>query len=398
MNRILAAAVSLLCLVETSARAQQPDKVKLTRHHENLETKWPIAVAVPPDGSAREFLVLQRGQVFILPKRAGGEAKLFLDMSGHQMEAPDGRFEEGVNGFAFHPKFKDNGFFYLCYTRQKPKRIVVTEMRVSKADADRADPATERPIIEWPLVNWNHHGGNLVFGPDGFLYFGIGDNSKKNDELRLAQNLASLNGKIMRIDVDSREYISAYGIPADNPYASGVNALPQIWASGIRNPWGLHFDEKGRLWCADVGQDLWEEINWIEKGGNYGWSFREGARPFALRTDAPPEGVKLIDPIFEYNHGEGLSITGGVIYRGEKHPGLKGAYIYGDFVIGKLWALRVDDGGKVKKNELIYTSPQQAADNPKKKPTVLVKPTGICEGADKELFVLDWNGAVYRIE
>lgn len=398
MIRPIALAVSLCLLTGTAVFAQQPDKVKLTRIHENLETKWPITVVVPPDGSGREFLVLQRGQVIILPKQPGGDAKLFLDMSGRAMEAKDGAFEEGVNGFAFHPKFKENGLFYLYYTQQKPKRLVVSEMKVSAADSDKADRATERVIIEWPLVNWNHHGGNVVFGPDGFLYFGVGDNSKKNDELRLAQNLASLNGKIMRLDVNSREYHGAYGIPDDNPYASGVNALPQIWASGIRNPWGLHFDEKGRLWCADVGQDLYEEIDWIVKGGNYGWSYREGAHPFQLRTDAPPADAKFIDPVFEYNHGEGLSITGGVIYRGAKRPELKGAYIYGDFVIGKLWALRVGDDGKVQNNELIYTSPQQPSNNPNKKPAVLVKPTGICEDANREVIVLDWNGAVYRME
>lgn len=391
--------VVLLALVAGSPLcAQQPDQIKLRRIHEKLETKWPIAVVVPPDGTGREFLVLQRGQVLILPKTDGGEATLFLDMSGRAMEAADGKFEEGVNGFAFHPKFKENGLFYLFYTQQKPKRLVISEMKISQADANKADPATERVILEWPLVNWNHHGGNIIFGPDGCLYAGIGDNSKRNDELRLAQNPASLNGKIIRLDVDSREYSGAYGIPADNPYASGVNALPQIWASGIRNPWGLHFDEKGRFWCADVGQDLYEEINWIEKGGNYGWSHREGAHPFALRTDSPPEGAKLIDPVFEYNHGEGLSVTGGIIYRGGRHAGLKGAYIYGDFVIGKIWALRVGDDGKVQKNELLYTSPQEAASNPKKKPTVLVKPTAFCEDANRELLVLDWNGAVYRLE
>ena len=398
MNRHLAFSLILSLSGLGIVAAQQPDKIKLQRIHEKLETKWPIAVVVPPDGSGREFLVLQRGQVIILPRQEGGDAKMFLDMSGRAMEAKDGAFEEGVNGFAFHPQFKENGLFYLYYTQQKPKRLVVSEMKVSEADSDKADPATERVLIEWPLVNWNHHGGNVVFGPDGYLYFGVGDNSKKNDELRLAQNLASLNGKIMRIDVNSREYHGAYGIPADNPYASGVNALPQIYASGIRNPWGLSFDDKGRFWCGDVGQDLYEEIDWIVKGGNYGWSYREGAHAFPLRTDAPPPDAKFIDPVFEYNHGEGLSITGGVIYRGEKRPELKGAYIYGDFVIGKIWALRVGDDGKVEKNELIYTSPQEPASNAKKKPTVLVKPTAFCEDASKELLVLDWNGTVYRMQ
>ncbi|HEY1082420.1 MAG TPA: PQQ-dependent sugar dehydrogenase, partial [Prosthecobacter sp.] len=193
------------------------------------------------------------------------------------------------------------------------------------------------------------------------------------------------------------DYHNAYGIPADNPFADGVNAQPQVYAYGIRNPWGMHFDDAGRLWLADVGQDLWEEINWITKGGNYGWSYREGSRPFALRQDQPPAEAKLIDPVFEYNHGEGLSITGGVTYKGKAAPDLAGSYVYGDFVIGKIWALRTDDAGKVQNNTLLYTSPQTAADNPKKKPTVLVKPTAFNYDAKGELIVLDWNGALYRL-
>ena len=382
-------------LVASSSAA---DLASLQRVYSGIETLFPITVAVPNDGTGREFLALQRGQILILPKdEAGTSATTFLDLSDRAMEAKDGKFEEGINGFAFHPKFKENGLFYLCYTQQMPKRLVVTEMKVSASDGNVADPATERQLIDIPLVNWNHHGGEIAFGSDGFLYIGVGDTSKRNDELRMAQNTAVLSGKILRIDVDRRDFHNAYGIPADNPFADGVNAQPQIYAYGIRNPWGFHFDEKGRFWCADVGQDLWEEINWITNGGNYGWSFREGARQFPLRTDTPPEGSKLIEPIFEYNHGEGLSITGGIVYRGEAMPDLKGAYIYGDFVLGKLWALKVDDSGKTISNTLLYTSPQEPAANGKKKPTVLVKPTGIVENAQKEVLVLDWNGGVYRM-
>lgn len=391
MKSSLAAA---LLLVAISAAAA--DKVKLARIHTSLETAFPVAVVIPPDGTEREFLALQRGQILILPDQEGGKATQFLDLSGRGLEAPDGKFEEGLNGLAFHPKFKENRQFYLCYTQQRPKRLVVSEMKVAAHDPDRADPQTERVLLEIPLVNWNHHGGNLLFGPDGFLYIGVGDTSKRNDELRMAQLNAVLVGKILRIDVDSREYHSAYGIPADNPFASGINALPQIYATGIRNPWGLHFDDKGRLWCGDVGQDLWEEINWIERGGNYGWSYREGARPFPLRSDPPPEGATLIDPVFEYNHGEGLSVTGGIVYRGKSLPELQGAYLYGDFVIGKIWALRVGDDGKVQSNTLLYTSPQEPTKNPKK-PTVLVKPTAFCEDRNREILVLDWNGGIYRM-
>jgi len=387
---------SLALFVGLTTTAFTADTVKLTRIYEKIETKWPIAVVIPPDGSEREFLVLQRGQILILPKDpASAETKTFLDLSTHSMEAANGKFEEGINGLAFHPKFKENGLFYVCYTQQKPKRLIITEM---KADGDHADKKSERVLLEIPLINWNHHGGNIVFGPDGFLYIGVGDTSKRNDEKRMSQLTAVMVGKVLRIDVNSREFHGAYGIPADNPFADGVDALPQIYALGIRNPWGMSFDEKGRLWLADVGQDLWEEINWITAGGNYGWSYREGSRPFPLRLDPPAPEAKLIDPIFEYNHGEGLSITGGVIYKGKALPELAGSYIYGDFVIGKIWALRVDDSGKVETNTLLFTSPQAAANDPKKKPSVLVKPTAFCTDLAGEILVLDWNGGIYRLE
>ncbi len=387
--------VSAFLALALSGSALAADAVQLTRVYEKLSTPWPIALLVPPDGSQREFLALQRGQVLILPKdEQASEAKTFLDLSARGMEATNGKFEEGLNGMAFHPKFAENGLFYLCYTMQKPKRLIVTEM---KASGDKADETSERVLLEIPLINWNHHGGNLVFGPDGYLYIGVGDTSKRNDEKRMAQLNAVLVGKVLRIDVNSRGYHNAYGIPADNPFADGVDALPQIYAYGIRNPWGMSFDAQGRLWLADVGQDLWEEINWIEKGGNYGWSYREGARSFPLRTDAPPEGAKLIDPIFEYHHGEGLSITGGLVYTGKALPELAGSYVYGDFVLGKIWSLKLDDSGKVAGNTLLYTSPQTPADNPKKKPTVLVKPTAFCANASGEMLVLDWNGALYRM-
>jgi glucose/arabinose dehydrogenase len=386
---------SILCLALLTLSAAAADTHRLVRIYEKLPTERPVALTIPNDGSQREFLSLQRGKILILPKdESATEAKTFLDLSPRGMEAKDGLFEEGLNGLAFHPKFKDNGLFYLCYTMQKPKRIRISEM---KANGDVADEKTERVILEIPMVNWNHHGGNILFGPDGYLYMGMGDNSKRNGELKMSQLNAVLYGKILRIDVDSREYAGAYGIPADNPYANGVNALPQIYANGIRNPWGLSFDAKGHLWCADVGQDLYEEINWITNGGNYGWQYREGPVPFTLNTDTPPADAKFIEPVFAYNHGEGLSITGGFVYTGKALPDLAGAYVYGDFVLGKVWALKTDDAGKVQSNTLLFTSPQTPSDNPKKKPTVLIKPTAFGPDASGEVIVLDWNGGLYRL-
>ena len=390
--------VLLLAALAIGTAMQGADLVTLEPTYTKLETPFPIAVITTPDESSRQVLALQRGQVMVLPTdEDASEAAMFLDLSGRNMEADNGKFEEGLNGFAFHPKFAENGKFYLCYTQQMPKRLVISEMR-TVSGAFKADESTERVLLEIPLVNWNHHGGNILFGPDGFLYIGVGDNSKRNDELRLAQNNASLNGKILRIDVNKTDWHGGlYGIPEDNPYADGVNALPQIYASGIRNPWGLHFDDAGHLWCADVGQDLWEEINWIVNGGNYGWSHLEGSRPFNLREDAAPEGAEFVPPLFEYNHGEGLSITGGLVYNGTALPDLKGTYVYGDFVLGKIWALRLNDDHKVESNTLLYTSPQEPPANPKKKPSVLVKPTAFCEDLNGEILVLDWNGTVLRM-
>ena len=386
---------SILCLALLTLSTAAADTHRLVRIYEKLPTERPVALTIPNDGTQRQFLSLQRGKILILPKdESATEAKTFLDLSPRGMEAKDGLFEEGLNGLAFHPKFKDNGLFYLCYTMQKPKRIRISEM---KANGDVADEKTERVILEIPMVNWNHHGGNILFGPDGFLYMGMGDNSKRNGELKMSQLNAVLYGKILRIDVDSREYANAYGIPADNPFANGVNALPQIYANGIRNPWGLSFDAKGHLWCADVGQDLYEEINWITNGGNYGWQYREGPVAFTLNTDTPPADAKFIEPVFAYNHGEGLSITGGFVYTGKALPDLAGAYVYGDFVLGKVWALKTDDAGKVQSNTLLFTSPQTPSDNPKKKPTVLIKPTAFGPDASGEVIVLDWNGGLYRL-
>lgn len=388
----------ILSLLAAASLAPAADLIQLQRLYPELETPFPITVQIPNDGTQRQFLALQRGQILILPEDESAKtAAVFLDLSDRNMEAADGKFEEGLNGLAFHPDYKSNGKFYLCYTQQQPKRLIVTEMQVSKTDAGKADPATERVLLEIPLVNWNHHGGNILFGPDGYLYIGVGDMSKRNDELRLAQNPGSLNGKILRIDVNATDWHGGrYGIPADNPHADGKNALPQIYAKGIRNPWGLAFDAQGRFWCADVGQDLVEEINLIVKGGDYGWSYREGKGTFVLRNEKDPEGAQFIDPIHQYDHATGLSITGGYVYTGKAIPDFADSYIYGDFVIGKIWALKADAAGKVTSDTLLYTSPQGEPTGPKKKPSVLVKPTAFCPDKNGELLVLCWNGAIYR--
>jgi quinoprotein glucose dehydrogenase len=389
---VTAACMSGLCPARAQEIAAAP-ACQLVQAWPKVKVNLPLALTVAPDGSRRNFVVQQRGKILLLPQdEAAAEAKVFLDLSGRKMEASDGAFEEGLIGMAFHPDFARNRKFFVCYTQQDPKRSVVSEFQCDAANPDKADESTERVILEMPLPYWNHHSGNLLFGPDGFLYITVGDGGKRDDATRGAQNLFMLLGKMLRIDVNSKQGARQYAIPADNPFAKTPGARPEVYAWGLRNPWGIHFDAEGALWCADVGQDLWEEINLIEKGGNYGWSFREGMQKFPLRTDAPPEDAKLVDPIHVYTRNDGLSITGGVVYRGEKIPALKGAYVYGDWAFGHIWALRYDKAArKVVSNTVIV----RGNTDPNAKD--MVKPSAICEDAAGEICVLDWNHRIFRL-
>jgi quinoprotein glucose dehydrogenase len=366
------------------------DEIALERVYAQVPVERPVTLVIPPDGTLRRFLVQQRGKVLILPADPAASAtQTFLDFSGRKMEAH--LFEEGLLGFAFHPRFAENGLFYVYYSQQDPKRSVLSELRVSADDPNRADPASERVLMEIPQPYWNHNSGNLLFGPDGLLYIGVGDGGKRDDAARLAQNPFSWLGKILRIDVNRRSGARAYGIPPDNPFTKEKEGyLYEIYALGLRNPWGLWFDPvHGDLWCADVGQDLWEEINLIRPGANYGWSYREGTQPFPLRTDPPPAALKFEEPIHVYGRGDGLSITGGLQYRGEKLPALRGKYVYGDYRFGNFWALTYDrTAGKVAENRKIR-APDVATNK--------VMPTAFVEDADREILVLDWNGAIHRL-
>lgn len=394
-------AVSLLFAAVAPALADTP-KVKLEKVYTGLKVERPISLQVPADGTKRRFLVEQTGRIKILPgDETASEAKVFLDMTGSMAVEKD--FEEGLLGLAFHPKFKENGRFYVTFSRQGPKRLVLAEYTVSKTDPDAADPASERVLLEIQEPEWNHNSGNLFFGPkDGMLYLCAGDGGLKNGVHLLHQKLTSWCGKVLRIDVDSRTAKLPYGIPADNPFTTTPNAAPEIWAYGLRNPWGAAIDpETGLFFLADVGQDLYEEINLIEKGGNYGWNYREAAHDFpgrlALMTAlgqekqaAPPKDAVLIDPIHEYNRADGLSITGGYVYRGKAIPALQGCFLYGDWRFGNLWALQYDAAAKKVVANHVIDKPADPAN-----PTV--QPTGIYPDENGEALYLDWRGAILRL-
>ncbi|MGC3969297.1 MAG: PQQ-dependent sugar dehydrogenase [Pirellulales bacterium] len=332
-------------------------EVKIAPAFEKLEEEVtrPIVITHAGDGSGRLFVASQLGNIYALSKADdAAEPALFFDFQKH-VSYKDNENEEGFLGLAFHPKFKENGQFFVFYTKKdaEPHMSVISRFRVSSGDANKADPATEEEILRVPQPFWNHNGGTIAFGPDGMLYVGLGDGGAFNDPHGNGQNLETLNGSILRIDVDNKDEGLAYAIPKDNPFvgwksadpAKPVNARGEIWAYGIRNIWRLAFDRQdGTLWAADVGQDIWEEINIIERGGNYGWNMREGMHKFRANGSGPDP--KFIEPIWEYHHDVGRSITGGTVYRGKNVPALQGKYVYADYIRGTVWALDYDKAAK----------------------------------------------------
>ena len=309
-----------------------------------IHTLRPIVLTHAGDGSNRVFVATQHGVIHVFPNdQKSTQTTIFLDIQD-RVTYNDNTNEEGFLGLAFHPRFKENGYFYVFYTTRSAKLTnIVSRFRVRRDNPNEADPASEVEVLRYVKPYWNHDGGTVVFGLDGFLYVTHGDGGSANDFHNNGQNLKTLLGKVLRIDVDRNDGGRTYAIPKDNPFVNHPGALPEVWAYGIRNLWRMAFDRKtGQLWAGDVGQNLWEEVDIINKGSNYGWNRREGLHPFGAEGVGPQPG--LIDPIWEYyHHDTGKSIIGGTVYRGPRLPELDGAYLYADYVSGRLWALRYDE-------------------------------------------------------
>ena len=349
--------------IAADAVVEKPLAVSVTRAFENLIFDRPIVVTHANDGSNRVFVAEQEGVIKAFENDPDvEEASVFLDID-ERCRYRDNNNEEGLLGFCFHPKFKDNGQVFAYYTTASEEHTsFVSRFTLSKDDPNTVDPETEEVLLKIPQPFWNHNGGTIAFGPDRFLYIGLGDGGSGNDPDRNGQNLATLLGTILRIDIESKDDGKLYAIPKDNPFVDHVvskrkgqtvMAQPEIYAYGLRNVWRMAFDrETGKLWAGDVGQALWEEINIIEKGGNYGWNIREAKHWF--RPDGNDvKTAELIDPVWEYHHDIGKSITGGLVYRGTEVPELVGKYVYGDYVTGLLWALE-HDGSKTVGNYALH--------------------------------------------
>jgi glucose/arabinose dehydrogenase len=293
----------------------------------------PVGIAHAGDGSGRLFVVEKAGRIQVIQDKKKLD-RPFLDITPLVDSGPT---ERGLLGLAFHPKYEENGYFYIYYTAIGGD-VTIVRYKVSD-DPNTADPSTAKVLLTQPHPRGNHNGGQLVFGPDNYLYTGFGDGGGAGDPDKAGQSNDTLAGKILRLDVDNGD---PYAIPPDNPFKNG-GGKAEIWSTGWRNPWRFSFDRATNdLYIADVGQNRLEEVNVEKKGSkgglNYGWSVMEGTDcyPTATRCDK----TKYVLPVAEYDHGNGCSITGGFVYRGKAYPSLVGTYFYADFCSGKLWGMQ----------------------------------------------------------
>lgn len=320
----------------------------------------PLFVAFDQTDPSHAYVVTQPGHVFVVPRDGTkGDRRTFLDLSARVFLD---NWEEGLLGFAFDPAYRDNGHVWTYWSEKidvregemgngkkvkSNRQSVISRFGTKSTEGGRVvDPDSELRVLEVFQPFGNHNGGTIVFGPDGMLYVALGDGGAANDPYGNGQAKTVLLGKVLRLDVRGATKEKPYQIPADNPFVGQSGVRGEIWCFGLRNPWRLTFDrETGDLWCGDVGQNRLEEVDRLVKGGNYGWNPLEANEVFELRKDKSPPPNDAIAPVAEYGHSEGLSITGGYVYRGKAIEGLRGWFVYGDFMTLKMWACKEDRAG-----------------------------------------------------
>lgn len=378
-HAILCALIAILCTACANGQQYGPAVAFPALTFQN-----PVEMLNAGDGSNRLFVIEKSGIVRVFPNdNEVAKADTFLNIKSRVNSS---KSELGLLGIAFHPNYKDNGYFYVNYTTgtvNSDLRTVIARYTANPANPNRSDAATEQILLQVYQPYENHNAGKLAFGPDGYLYISLGDGGSGGDPRNRAQNLDSLLGKMLRIDVNNTANGKNYAIPSDNPLVGNQNGNPEeIWAWGLRNVWKFCFDpETGWLWAADVGQNQYEEIDILEKGRNYGWKIMEAKHCF---SSANCDTTGLTQPIWEYPHSQGSSITGGYVYRGTESPALVGKYLYGDYVTGRIWALEYD-GESAPINSLLFQTKQYTLSS-----------FGIDE--NNELYFLTYNeGKIYRI-
>lgn len=372
---------SLACAVAAvSAAPAVAQDVSLDAAFPNLSFDRPLLLRPAPDGGDRLVVVEQDGRVNVFENDravAQGDVFVALDITSKVRRRHN---EEGLLGLAFSPDWARSHEVFLHYSASGPTRNVLSRWTMDPQTL-RIDPDSERVILEVEQPWGNHNGGHIDFGPDGYLYVTLGDGGAGGDPHNNGQNKATLLGAILRIDVTDPQS-GTYDIPPDNPFVNDPSAAPEIWAWGLRNVWRFSFDpETGLLWAGDVGQNKYEEIDIITRGGNYGWNIREGFHPF--RRGA--EGRKtpdLIDPVLEYDRQAGISVTGGYVYRGKAIPSLVGHYVFGDFGSGKVWSLVYD----AEQQRVIRSGQIAHVDSP----------ASFGQDKDGELYVCSFNGKIYK--
>ena len=387
---------SASCQDEPEPAELKPLVEALNAFPEQAKFDRPLLVQFTATDPGSAFVVTQPGQIFRVPRDPKAkERTLFADLVSRVYSGDF--WEEGLLGFAFDPDYAQNGFVYVDHSEKTPlqegemgpgkksrstRRSVIARYGTKVQDFVRVlDPATELRIMVVFQPYPNHNGGTIVFGPDGMLYIAFGDGGAQRDPLNNGQDKGVLLGKVLRIDVRGASADKPYAIPPDNPFVKEAGARGEIWCYGLRNPWRIAFDrETGDLWCGDVGQDRIEEVDRLVKGGNYGWSIMEGSEVFKPNLPRPPD---LIPPVDEYPHADGLSVTGGHVYRGKAIPPLVGRYVYGDFTTMRLWSVKEDrQGGKHDVRE-IGRAPSQLS--------------SFAEEPDGELLMTCFDGKVYRL-
>ncbi|MCS6990131.1 MAG: PQQ-dependent sugar dehydrogenase [Chloroherpetonaceae bacterium] len=337
-----------------------------------------VEIVKANDGTNRLFVVQQRGLIYVFEDSPTVSVrKVFLDLSSVVSQTGS---ETGLLGMALHPNFAQNRTFFVHYTTGSPLRTEIARVLVSAQNPDSAVASSRQVIFTESQPYSNHNGGKIEFGPDGYLYISLGDGGSAGDPQNRAQNLNTTLGKLLRIDVDNVQSPLNYAIPPTNPFVGQANARPEIFAWGLRNTWKFCFDEQGRIWGADVGQNAWEEINIITRGGNYGWRKFEGNAVYNAGDPTPPNAIF---PIWVYSHSAGdVSITGGYVYRGSRIPALYGKYIYGDYSSRRIWALTYDFVNPAT-NEFLLQAPQ------------LISSFG--EDHQNEILVVGYNSTAGRI-